>query len=814
MGGRGMGRVAVIKIVGGNFEQGFPVWLEICQDGVGLPRTTIKGQLSPQPILEGLYISWLFKFRGMRSPYKSRNLSRSIEGWDIDTSLPINVGIDEDVKACREIVEQLEKNFQHWLQQSADAGWQKIREKLVEELAKNPDSLRITIQTENRCLWKMPWHAWDVLSRYPEVGVGFSLPEFSPPPKSEPVGSRVRVLAVLGNSDNIDLTADRAALEALPDADVVVLEEPSAAEVMQHLRDEGGWDIFCFAGHSESESDTGRIYINKTENLKVGEFKHALEEAIARGLKLAIFNSCDGLGLARDLASLQLPVAIVMKEPVPDIVAQSFLTNFLKEYAGGKSLYASVRRAGERLEEFKDLPGCTWLPIVCQNPAEVPPSWADLRGELTSQRLRYRDVIVNGKEERSQPKQVQPIRIGQRQRFLTMAIATLLVVGLPWLGILEPLELKAFDHLIQNMPKEAADKKLLIVKADEADITEYDFPLPDAVLVQLIDKLKQHGPSAIGLNIIRDIPNPKTDIKSSEELIARFQQNQNLIAVCQAGHSLDSSAAPPARIPAKQVGFFDFFPELPQITDDNIRTYILSRSANAQDKQSNCYASYSFGFVLAEKYLYNKNIVVKPVEKRWKLGVNLVPRLNSHSGGYQNLDANGYRLLMRYRHTPRLEDIAQTVSIRDILTDSPAFNPAWVKDRVVLIGVTAKTVQYSYDTPYGKTVGLYIHAHAVSQILSAVEDDRPLLWWWPQWADNLWVAFWWSVGAVIVWQSQRPLHQWLRIIISIAVLYIFCWFALTQAGWIPLIPAGLALISTSAAKLFYDMLKNDPSRQS
>ena len=113
-----MGRVAVIKIVGGSFEQGFPVWLQICQDGVGLPRTTIQGKLSPQPILEGLYISWLFKFRGMRSPYQHRNLSRSIYGWDIDTSLPINVGIDEDVKACREIVEQLEKNFRQWLQQS------------------------------------------------------------------------------------------------------------------------------------------------------------------------------------------------------------------------------------------------------------------------------------------------------------------------------------------------------------------------------------------------------------------------------------------------------------------------------------------------------------------------------------------------------------------------------------------------------------------------------------------------------------------------------------------------------------------------
>ncbi len=59
-----------------------------------------------------------------------------------------------------------------------------------------------------------------------------------------------------------------------------------------------------------------------------------LRKAISRGLQLAIFNSCDGLGLANDLAELNIPQIIVMRSPVPDLVAQEFLKHFLKAFSG------------------------------------------------------------------------------------------------------------------------------------------------------------------------------------------------------------------------------------------------------------------------------------------------------------------------------------------------------------------------------------------------------------------------------------------------------------------------------------------------
>jgi hypothetical protein len=78
------------------------------------------------------------------------------------------------------------------------------------------------------------------------------------------------------------------------------------------------------------------------------------------------------LGLAAELISIQLPQAIVMREPVPDIIAQQFLKNFLVAFGSGLPLYRAVRSAREQLQGLEDnYPCASWLPVICQNPAEI-----------------------------------------------------------------------------------------------------------------------------------------------------------------------------------------------------------------------------------------------------------------------------------------------------------------------------------------------------------------------------------------------------------------------------------------------------------
>ena len=140
-----------------------------------------------------------------------------------------------------------------------------------------------------------------------------------------------------------------------------------------------------FAGHSFTLNDeqSGIIKLNKKESYNLKAFSFALKKAIARGTQLAIFNSCDGLGLARELIQLQLPQIIVMREPIADVVAQEFLKNFLNNFTSGKSLYVSLRQAREKLQGLENQYPCSsWLPVIFQNSAKIPPTWDTLGQDI------------------------------------------------------------------------------------------------------------------------------------------------------------------------------------------------------------------------------------------------------------------------------------------------------------------------------------------------------------------------------------------------------------------------------------------------
>ncbi len=88
------------------------------------------------------------------------------------------------------------------------------------------------------------------------------------------------------------------------------------------------------------------------------------------------------MGLASFLEKLNLPQIIVMREPVPDLVAQQFLKYFLTNFASGKHFYVAVREARERLQELDiKYPGASWQPIIVQNPGMSLPTWGSLAAE-------------------------------------------------------------------------------------------------------------------------------------------------------------------------------------------------------------------------------------------------------------------------------------------------------------------------------------------------------------------------------------------------------------------------------------------------
>ncbi|MEX0269706.1 CHASE2 domain-containing protein [Leptolyngbyaceae cyanobacterium UHCC 1019] len=173
--------------------------------------------------------------------------------------------------------------------------------------------------------------------------------------------------------------------------------------------------------------------------------------------------------------------------------------------------------------------------------------------------------------------------------------------------------------------------------------------------------------------------------------------------------------------------------------------------------------------------------------------------MSSHSGSYQNLDARGYQVLINYRNTPQ---VAQSISLRDVLNSK--YHPTWIENHVVLIGVTASSVDSDQDTPLGKLPKLHVQAQMLSSILSASEGERPQISWLPIWVDTLWIGCWSLVGTglVLYWRS-RLIWLWSASVITWGIVYGICWALLIVGLWLPLIPAAIALFITEAFTVYW-----------
>ncbi|NEP02955.1 MAG: CHAT domain-containing protein [Symploca sp. SIO2E9] len=357
------GKLVILKLDGDVEEQGFRVTLTIGSEGA---RSSIEvtGELPPAPeLVTQLQRHWLGKYRSLGTPYRIK---------------PRKVTYGTSLNECQQSALELGERLKAWL----NCEQFRLIDRRLREALNPDDEIRLLIRTEDKHLQKLPWHLWDLFERYPKAEAILSALKFERvnPKITTTPKSKVRILAILGHSNGIDIEADRQLLENLPQAEITFLVEQTRREINDQLWEQP-WDIIFFAGHSNTEGETGRIYINPEESLTIDELWYALRTAVDQGLKLAIFNSCEGLGLALRLSDLHIPQMIVMRELVPDQVAQEFLKYFLRAYSGGKSFHLAEREARERLQGLEhEFPCASWLPIIFQNPAEVPPTWSQLAG--------------------------------------------------------------------------------------------------------------------------------------------------------------------------------------------------------------------------------------------------------------------------------------------------------------------------------------------------------------------------------------------------------------------------------------------------
>jgi CHASE2 domain-containing sensor protein len=791
-----MSKLLILKL-DGKIEQGFNVTFAVSEEGQST-QVEVRGTLPavPTSLLQKLQ-TWQYAYRSFGEMRILKNPQVTLEG-----------SLEQRKLACNQAAETLADSFNEWLKDRSLVG---IRETWCNRVPPAA-AARLVLQLQEQRLASLPWHRWDLLDRYPQLELGFSSLEYEVQPNSP--HAFMRILAILGNSDGIDVQRDRDQLEALPGAKVTVLVEPARSQLTETLWQQD-WDILFFAGHSCTEAETGLIYLNQTESLSLSDLQKTLRQSIRRGLKLAIFNSCDGLGLAWELQQLHIPQMIVMREPIADRVAQAFLQQFLQRFCQGESFYSAVRQARESLEGLEaEFPCASWLPMIWQNPATPPLTWQASETSPTKwQRLRSRFFQV-----RWQP--ILPIA-------LSSILSTSLVTVAQSRGHLQTLELQAFDRMLQLRPSEGVDPELLIIEITEQDILsqqrqreplkristsaqtrgeEFETSLPDQTLQRLLTKLIQYQPQVIGLDVYRDF----AALPNQTKLKTLLRNTPNLITVCKAGDYEDqkiSSIDPLPEIPTSQfqtrVGFSDF-----QLDDDKVlRRHLLSMFPRLRDPQDRCKINQSFSIQLAFTYLKRKGIPATYTRRNdqyddVRLG-NRVYRVLPHEGSYYR-SAKGWggnQIFINYRAN---DQVATRYTLQEFLTQN--INPDYIKDKIVLIGITAGGEGADYwKTPISAepVPGVAIHAHLVSQLIQAAMYQRPLIWVWSTEQAIAWVLFWSMIGGGIGYfgksnSLRRVLLQIGLVIVGLpSIILVVCSSILLVGGWLPFVPATIAALLSS-----------------
>ncbi|MBW4636554.1 MAG: CHASE2 domain-containing protein [Iphinoe sp. HA4291-MV1] len=802
-----MSKLVILNLGRGSLQNGFHFVTVVLQSESNFKTSQFQGSLPAAPNILDLYRRWQLLYDLI---YSARSISIGLRQQEfIDEDIKIDESDITHVSDAEfdEVCKKLQKSLNNWLDYQ---DFRPIELQLRTKLSKS-DEIRFIIQTEDSYLRKLPWHIWRFFEDYRLAEVALSPIEFESENQVVNSALRVRILAILGDSRGIDTDADKKFLENLSsDTETVFLVEPKRSELDEQLWDKQGWDILFFAGHSSSKADgeTGFIHINPTERLAIGQLRNALKKAIERGLQLAIFNSCDGLGLAQQLDDLHIPQMIVMREPVPDKVAQEFLKRFLRGFADGKSFYLAVREAREQLQGLEsEFPGASWLPVICQNPALASPTWKELREKTKGDAPKEppqggeRSQSASSLWEHRQPK------LNFKTVLMISFIVTSLLMGVRWLGMLQAWELQAFDHFMRARLQEKQDSRLLIVTVSEDDLKlkeqqQGKGSLSNIALARLLEKLAPLQPRAIGLDIYRDEPlQPK-----QASLATRLKTDDKFFAICKVSDRTKNhpGTPPPQEVPPERQGFSDVVPD----SDGIVRRHLLAMQP--ADPTSPCTARYALNAQLAFHYLEKEGIYPKYTPRGdLQLGKVVLKRLQSHMGGYQQVDTGGYQILLNYRSNLGSPlEIAPTVTLTDVLRGK--VNPEQVKDRIVLIGTTAPSFRDYSLTPYiteqgfsQEIPGVILQAQMVSQIISAVKDGRPLLLILPVWGEVLWIWGWSFVGGAIAWRYQSGRHLILAGGGAIGVLYILCLILFCSGIWVPLVPSALVLVVTGGTVAVY-----------
>jgi CHASE2 domain-containing sensor protein len=346
------------------------------------------------------------------------------------------------------------------------------------------------------------------------------------------------------------------------------------------------------------------------------------------------------------------------------------------------------------------------------------------------------------------------------------------------------LELLSLDAFLRHRPTEPEDDRIVLVGIDATDIQQTGYPIPERDLVDLLNTLQTYKPAVIGLHILQN-----QIAKSDKALLASLKQRQKLI-VSETVLTAADQIPPPPGFPANQVGLIDLIPDGDNRANNHVRRTILGiyDPLNAE--------AYKFSLTirLVETYLtaQDKNLTLQNGlrdKEAMRFGSTELPRLKP-SGAYAGVGTGSPQILLNFRQHHQPFRVLSSNEVRAGKVD-----PNWLRDRIVIVGITDPKIRPIIPTAaIAPTNSLDLQAHTVSQIISAVLDQRLLLTTWTDGWEYGWILGWGSLGVYIDRRTRGLMRTLFAAGIANLLLVGGSYILLLLQGlWLPVLPALIVL---------------------
>ena len=366
--------------------------------------------------------------------------------------------------------------------------------------------------------------------------------------------------------------------------------------------------------------------------------------------------------------------------------------------------------------------------------------------------------------------------------FYIIALGGCTFIGLS--GVSQNIDLLVFDSLNTKFPKKYLfDSPSVVVGISEKDIEKYGWPIDDKYLLETIQKLDEAESSSIVLDLYRNV-----GVGNGAKSLAKYSRlNKKVISIFNVAEGIPSIP----EYPLNRMAFND----MPIDTDNVVRRDLVGVDRKKYNLSEE-FVSVPMRMIEINQFLNKKKFDLE--DKFYK---KEIPLIKNFSGGYTNVDANGFQIFINY---PEKKYIP-IYSLHEILEDK--ISQEKLRNKMIVIGATAPSLKDVFAVPSSRfetdsqnllISGAEIHAHRANQLLALqnnlsikIKTINPFI-------ELLGIIFYVSLISIFIEKTKKINIGLIVVLSSLIFLSLFVYFAFISGYWIEFALPVIGVISFSS----------------